>query len=239
MSMTLEPGVLRLSTSSLDARPLFWNEGATRLGYEPEAAQAVADALGLSLVWNYTEWGARMDSVVHGEADGVWCGVSITPDRLEVLDFTHPYAYFNETCILRQGLAAHNPAELAGLRIGAAEASTNLALVEGWEGVEAVSFNGDVDDIFTVLIDATVAGDIDGFVDDEPAVIPLAARDARLQLGFSIESRHPWACGVRKGNADLVAALNEGIAVALDSGALEAQWKDHLPFLPFPLKGVG
>jgi polar amino acid transport system substrate-binding protein len=235
MSLTVVPGVLRLATSDLDARPLFWNEGAERFGYEPEAAAAVAAALGLRLEWVYTEWGGRMDSVVTGESDGVWCGVSITDERREILDFSSPYAYFNESCVVRDGIAAASPADLAGLRIGAAEASTNLEIVRSWEGVEAVAFTDRTDDIFTDLIEATAAGEIDGFVDDEPAMIPLAERDDRLAFAFSVQSRRPWGCGVARGSTALVAALDDAIARCTASGELEAVWRRHLPFLAFPL----
>lgn len=235
MSLTVVPGVLRLATSDLDARPLFWNEGSERHGYEPEAAAAVAAALGLQLEWVYTDWGGRMDSVVAGESDGVWCGVSITDERREILDFSSPYAYFNESCVVRAGIAASTPTELAGLRIGAAEASTNLEIVRSWPGVEAVAFTDQTHDIFTDLIEATAAGEIDGFVDDEPAMIPLAERDDRLVFAFSVESRRPWGCGVARGNSDLVSALDDAIARCTASGELEAIWQRHLPFLPFPL----
>lgn len=235
MSLTVVPGVLRLATSDLDARPLFWNEGAERFGYEPEAAAAVAAALGLRLEWVYTDWGGRMDSVVSGESDGVWCGVSITDERREILDFSSPYAYFNESCVVRGGIEASSPADLRGLRIGAAEASTNLEIVQSWEGVEAVAFTDQTDDIFTDLIEATASGAIDGFVDDEPAMIPLAERDDRLAFAFSVESRRPWGCGVARGSSELVAALDDALARCTASGELEAIWRRHLPFLAFPL----
>jgi polar amino acid transport system substrate-binding protein len=235
MSLTVEPGVLRLATSDLDARPLFWNEGETRLGYEPEAAAAVARAMGLDLRWVYTDWGGRMDSVLRGESDGVWCGVSITEERRRILGFSQPYAYFNESCVVRRGIEASSPEDLRGLRIGAAEASTNLEVVESWDGVVAVAFTDQTDDIFTDLIEATASGAIDGFVDDEPAMVPLAERDDRLSFAFSVESRRPWGCGVRPGSDDLVAALDAAIASCTASGELERIWTAHLPFLPFPL----
>ncbi|MGD9956531.1 MAG: substrate-binding periplasmic protein [Candidatus Nanopelagicales bacterium] len=235
MSLTVVPGVLRLATSDLDARPLFWNEGADRFGYEPEAAAAVAAAMGLRLEWVYTDWGGRMDSVLAGESDGVWCGVSITDERREILDFSAPYAYFNESCVVRGGVEACSPADLRGRRIGAAEASTNLEIVRSWDGVEAVAFTDQTDDIFTDLIEATASGEIDGFVDDEPAMIPLAERDDRLAFAFSVESRRPWGCGVARGSGDLVAALDDALARCTASGELAAIWRRHLPFLAFPL----
>ena len=238
-SLTVVPGVLRLATSDLDARPLFWNEGETRLGYEPEAAAAVAAAMGLRLEWVYTDWGGRMDSVLAGESDGVWCGVSITEARRRILDFSAPYAYFNESCVVRAGVPASSPDELRGRRIGAAEGSTNLEIVQGWAGVEAVSFTDQTDDIFTDLIEATAAGAIDGFVDDEPAMIPLAERDDRLVFGFSVPSRRPWGCGVARGNVALVAALDAALVRCTADGELAAIWARHLPFLAFPLAPAG
>lgn len=235
MSPTLEPGVLRLSTSDLDARPLFWNEGPRRFGYEPESAAAVADALGLRLEWVYTDWSGRMQSVLDGEADGVWCGVAESSERRLFLGFSDPYAYFNEACLVRKGVVATAPEHLAGLRIGAIEGSTNLALVQTWPEVEPVPFSSLSDDVFADLIEATAAGDVDGFVDDEPAMVPLAERDARLSYAFTVASRHPWACGVRPENVELIAEINRGLAICQSSGVLEGIWTRHLPFLDFPL----
>ncbi len=234
MSPTLEPGVLKLATSDLDARPLFWNEGTSRYGYEPDAAEAVAAAMGLRLEWVYTDWAGRMKSVLDGESDGVWCGVTNIEERREFLGFSDPYGFFNEACLVRQGVSASTPDELVGSRIGAIEKSTNLELVLAWPGVIPVTFSSHSDDVFTDMIEATASGVIDGFVDDEPAMIPLAERDSRLVYAFSVESRHPWACGVRPENTGLIEALNAGLARALSNGDLEVAWQRHLPFLDFP-----
>jgi len=235
MSGTIKPRVLRLATSDLDARPLFWNEGPLRFGYEPEAATAVADAVGLTLEWVYTDWAGRMTSVLSGDADGVWCGVAVTEERREILDFSAPYAYFHEACVVRQGVQARSPAEAAGLRIGAAAESTNLDMVRSWQGVHAVSFSADTNDIFADLIEATASGEIDGFVDDEPAMVPLAERDSRLAFGFTVETKRPWACGVKRGNTQLADVLNDGLSRCLTAGVLQRIWNAHLPFLDFPL----
>ena len=234
MSLTIAPGILRLATSDLDARPLFWNEGPLRFGYEPEAAEAVASAMGLRVEWVYTDWAGRIQSVLDGAADGVWCGVSDTPERRSLLGFSKPYGYFNEACLVREGIRGTCVGDLAGKRIGAIENSTNLSLVTSWPDVIPVSFTSHSDDVFSDMIEATVSAEIDGFVDDEPAMVPLAERDPRLVYAFTIESRHPWACGVQLHRTELIEALNEGIATALGTGSLRAVWQKHLPFLPFP-----
>jgi ABC-type amino acid transport substrate-binding protein len=225
---------LRLACSDIDARPLFWNEGPTRHGYEPAAAEAVADALNLELEWVYTPWDDRWPVVLAGDADAVWCGMAMTPERQQTMHFSVPYAMFNESLVTRNGAGVSSPDDTAGLRIGVPANSTNEKLARSWNGAVVVPFAGH-DDVFTALIEAVVDGSIDGFVDDEPAMVPLAARDPRLELAFSVPTRLPWGAAMRPGSDDLAALINTGIAAALASGSLALHWERHLPFLDFPL----
>jgi len=48
--------MLKLICADLDARPLFWTEGKTRFGYEPEVAQAIADEMEETLDWVFLRW---------------------------------------------------------------------------------------------------------------------------------------------------------------------------------------
>jgi polar amino acid transport system substrate-binding protein len=225
---------LRLACSDIDARPLFWNEGTTRHGYEPAAAQAVADALGVELEWVYTPWDDRWPAVLAGDADAVWCGMAMTPERQQTMQFSAPYAMFNESLVTRVGSGVSTPAQTTGMRIGVPANSTNEKLARSWDGAVVVPFAGH-DDVFTALIDALVDGSIDGIVDDEPALVPLTQRDPRLELAFSVPTRHRWGAAMRPGSDDLAALINTGIAAALASGSLARHWERHLPFLDFPL----
>src|SRR5699024_8432349 len=97
-------GVLRLACIDSAAAPLFDKSsdgGVTRTGYEPEAAALVADALGLRLEWHVVAWDDMIPAVQRGDADGVWCGQGIIPSRVAQLDFTRPYAVFNESVLVR------------------------------------------------------------------------------------------------------------------------------------------
>ena len=67
------------------------------------------------------------------ECDAIWCGVAITPERQQLLEFTRPYAVFNESVVVRPDSKVASPADLAGLKVLAIDGSTNIALANSFE----------------------------------------------------------------------------------------------------------
>ena len=103
---------IRFACIDSEAAPLFdksKDAGITRTGYEPEAAQLVAGVLGRELEWVIVPWDDMIPAVIRGDADAVWCGQGIIPSRQEQVDFTRPYAVFNESVLVRAGDPATSP----------------------------------------------------------------------------------------------------------------------------------
>src|SRR5690606_23571898 len=146
-------------------------------------------------------------SVLRGEADGVWCGQGISEERKRVSDFTRPYAVFDEGVLVRRGSGISSPEDLAGRRVGAIAGSVNLALARTFTGSHPVEFGGDTDDVFGEMIAALRAGDIDAFVDDDVALIPVG-EEPDLEVGFVARTRNPWGVSVSKDRPDLLADID-------------------------------
>ena len=228
-------GVLRLACIDSAAAPLFDKSidgGATRTGYEPEAAALVADALGLSLEWHVVAWDDMIPSVQRGEADGVWCGQGIIPSRVAQLDFTRPYAVFNESVLVRAGDPACGPEDLNGYKVAAIEGSANMALAETFAGAELIPF-GPTDDVFGDMIQAVRDHAVDAMVDDDVVTVPLGD-EVEFDLAFTAQTRNPWGVGVSKERPDLLARLDAGIRQVIEDGSLERVWSAWMPHLPFP-----
>ena len=232
----LDPGVLTLGCGNLQAPPLFEliQEDGTRPGYEPMAAALVAAQLGLLIDWVPLEWSDFYPALHESRVDAIRCGQGITAARRQLADFTRPYAVFNESLVTRRERTVTNPLECAGLRIGAITASTNMTLTETFPGVIPVAFDGATDDVFGDMIAATRSGEIDGFVDDDVVMVPLAA-DPELRLAFTIETRNQWGIAVRRGDDDLRNALDGALGTIIDNGSLAEVWHAHMPDLPWPL----
>ncbi|MDV3130064.1 ABC transporter substrate-binding protein [Mycobacterium sp. 21AC1] len=230
---------LKLVCVDLSAPPLFDKAAAdgTRSGYEPAAAAAVAARMGREVQWVITTWDDMIPAVNDGRGDAVWCGQGITEARAALVDFTRPYAVFDESVLVRSGTSVSQPSEMAGLRVGAIAGSTNLALAQTFPGAIPVPFPGTAD-VLGDMVAALRRGDVDAIIDDDVAILPLG-REPDLTVGFTIATRNRWGVGVAKGNN----ALRQGLDAALDEvvgdGTLQRIWTQWMPDLEFPLDAAG
>lgn len=230
---------IRFACIDSEAAPLFdasRDGGKTRTGYEPEAAQLVADELGLELVWHIVPWDEMIPAVQRGEADAVWCGQGIIPSRQEQVDFTRPYAVFDEAVLVRAGDPARGPEDLAGYKVAAIANSANMRLAETFPGAELVPF-GASDDVFADMIEAVRSGEVDAMVDDDLVTVPLGD-EPDFDIAFVAPTRNPWGVGVAKTNRELLAALDGALAKVIADGRLRTVWEKWLTNLPYPAESL-
>lgn len=226
---------LTLACIDSEAPPLFnaSPDGVRRTGYEPEAAALVAGEIGREVDWLITSWTEMIPKVQAGEADAVWCGQGITAERQAHVDFTIPYAIFDETVLVRKDDPARGPGDLAGYRVAAIANSTNMALAETFPGIIPVPF-GASDDVFADMLDALRKGTVDAVVDDDVVTVPLGA-DPDFAIAFTEPTGNRWGIGVAKGNSELLQQLNTALETVIADGRLEAIWTKWMPDLAFPL----
>ena len=228
----VETGALTLCCSDMAAPPLFWTEAdGARHGYEPAAALAVAETLGLELRWVFRQWADFARTLADGECDGIWCGSAITPERERQFLYTRPYAVFDEAVVVRAGDAVSAERDLRGRRVGAIAGSTNLALAETFPEAECVPFDGVSDDVFGDMLRSLSTGEIDAVVDDDVAFLGIERSHPDLRVAFTIATRNRWGCALRLGDDRLKRALDDAIAQA----DLPAVWRQWLPSLAYPL----
>ena len=230
----MSAGQLRLVCIDADAMPLFGkSRGGIRQGYEPAAAALVAETLGRSLEWVFKPWVEMVEAVDAGEGDAIWCGQGITEERRRRVDFTRPYAVFDESLLVRAGAGIDSPTQLEGKRIGAIAGSTNMALAETFEGAELVPFGGESDDVFGEMLDALRVGQIDGVVDDDVAFIALAD-EPDFEVAFTVPTRNEWGIAVSKTRPETRDELDRALAEVIRDGRLAACWESWLPGLAYP-----
>jgi polar amino acid transport system substrate-binding protein len=227
---------LRLICVDLPAPPLFDKVApdGTRNGYEPSAAEAVAAKLGRTVQWVITTWSDMIPAANEGRGDAIWCGQGITPERAALVDFTRPYAIFDESVLVRSDATVAEPSDLSGLRVAAIAGSTNMALAETFPGAITVAFDGATDDVLGDMVSALRAGEVDAVVDDDVAVVPLGDH-SDLKVAFTVATRNRWGVAVAKGNRGLRDELDAALQEVIADGSLERVWKQWMPDLPFPL----
>ncbi|MGH3521076.1 MAG: substrate-binding periplasmic protein [Haloechinothrix sp.] len=221
------------------APPLFDKSegGVRRTGYEPDAAQLVADVLGRELRWVITPWAEMIPRLRAGEADGIWCGQGVTKERSKLVDFTRPYAVFDESVLVRAGSGVRGPEGLGGYRVAAIAGSTNLALARTFPGVTTVPFDGASVDVFGDMVAALRAGEVDAVVDDDVVTVPLGD-DPDLDLAFTVPTRNRWAIAVAKDRPAIRAELDAALGTIIADGRLAKVWRNWMPALDFPVEST-
>jgi len=148
------------------------------------------------------------------------------------VDFTRPYAFFNESVLVRADDGAVAPEDFAGRRVAAIEDSANMRLAETFPGAVLVPF-ASTDDVFGDMIRAVRDGTVDAMVDDDVVTVPLG-EDPDFRIAFTAPTRNRWGVGVAKDRPDLLRLLDSALERVIASGRLEEAWRRWMPHLDFP-----
>ena len=154
-------------------------------------------------------WDDMLPAVQDDRGDAVWCGQGIIPERAAVVDFTRPYAIFDETVLVRKGDPARSAVDLAGYRVGAIEGSANMRLARTFDGAELVPLRRR-GRLRPACWRRRREREIDAMVDDDVVLVPLG-EDPRYDVAFTVRTRNPWGIGVAKDNPGLRAELDAAL----------------------------
>jgi putative lysine transport system substrate-binding protein len=191
-------------------------------GYDVEIAKKVAEGLGRELVVVPTSWDGLIPALESGVIDAIIAGMSPTDERKESIDFTD--SYYREDIVLgmvvKKGGAfegATSLADFSGAKITAQLGTYHYDKISQITGVAQQEAMKD----FTAMRVALSTGIIDGYVSEKPEGESAMAADPDTYVfiefadgkGFDLsEGDTSIAVGVKKGNPELVSAINKALA---------------------------
>ena len=76
-------------------------ENGEIVGFDVDMATAICDELGMELEIKNMDFSTITTSINLGEADIGIAGISVTPEREEIVDFTQGYAVSSQVIIVR------------------------------------------------------------------------------------------------------------------------------------------
>ena len=196
----------------------FADDGTTPIGFDVELIAAVAEKLGLKVVYRNTGWDAIFAGLDTANYDVVCSAVTINSDRMENMLFSTPYINNYQALVVKVGSAQDGTVdgledlnglavalqdettsdELLSTKVAANEVSCTINAFEQVTTAFSALANGEVQ---AVLADSTVA---DGYVASNPETYKIVwlQQDAPEQFGIAI----------RKGNTVLQSAINWAMA---------------------------
>jgi polar amino acid transport system substrate-binding protein len=203
----------------------FVAEDGTITGFDVELVNAICERINCVAEFQSTAWDGIFAALAAGEFDMVASGVSITPERAQIVEFSAPYHIVTQAIAVRVEDSGVAFEELVAQEatVGAQTGTTNAYFAEDAFGRD----NLNLYDTFAQAVQALLNGDVRGVVIDEVPADAFAAEYAG-QLVVEIRGLGEDPLGlVFQIGSDLVDAFDEGLAEIAADGtldALKAKW---------------
>jgi len=197
----------------------YIDEGGEAAGFDVDVIRWIAVEMGFEVEIVPVDWDAIIPTLLSGNIDLIASGMTITEARRERVAFTDPYWSVNLAIVVREETAddgERSPqfnvvtAFQPGRRIGVQRGTTSQDWIEenvigAGIGVKIVLY-----DNFLLALEDLGIGRIDAAVMDEPTARSSIA-DRGMAVVGTIETGEIYGYAVRKGDAELLQLLNEGL----------------------------
>lgn len=204
--------------------PFEYIDGTDFKGIDIEISQKIADELGVELEIHDVKFESVIAEITTGKANFAAAGLSITPDRLENVDFSDEYFSATQSIVvMKEGSSVAKPEDLKDKVVGVQTGTTADTYVTDKDGENNVgvkevkrynSFVDAVNDLMTGRLDAVV-------MDDFPAT-KLVEKNADKIMKLDDElTGEKYAIAVPKGDEAMKELVNKVLADMEESGEMD------------------
>ena len=194
------------------------------VGFEIDVARRLAKDMGIEVEFVPTKWEGLIPSLLTGKFDLIIAGMTGTPQRALKLNFTQPYDFTGtQICInkkfadqVKEPMDLNDPQFTVISRVGVTAAETAKKLLRKAEK-RLFSDNGS-------MVQELLNGNATAIIQSLPEPAQLVAKNPEtLALLPGTLTKEPISMGVRKGDPDTLAYLNNWIEIVRAEGFLEAK----------------
>ncbi len=212
--------------------PYEYKDGDTIVGIDAEIAAKIAEKLGMELEIIDTEFGSIIGGVQSGKYDIGMAGMTVTPDRLENVNFTKTYATGVQVVIVKDGGNVSSLEDLGkdGIKIGVQQDTTGHIYAsdtpeKGGYGEDAVISYKTGNDAVQALISGKVSAVI---IDNEPAKSYVASNSG-LKILDTEWLTEEYAIAVAKNNEELLNKVNTALEELIADGTVQSIIDKYIP----------
>lgn len=221
---TVEEGKLHMSTNAAFPPYEMTTDDGGFEGIDVEVADAIAKKLGLELVVDDMGFDAALTAVQTGQSDIAMAGITVTDERLEIMDFSDTYATGIQVVIVREDSPIQTLDDLANAEmIGCQAATTGYIYASdtpenGGYGEDHVTAyeNG------ALAVMALANGQIDAVIIDNAPAQSFVESYEGLKILDAPWVEEEYAIALQKGNTALLEAVNAAMAELKADGTFQA-----------------
>lgn len=200
----------------------YRDEDNNIVGYDIDLATEVCKRIGVTLKCQPIDWDSKEQELNTGKIDCIWNGFTITPERLDAMEFTAPYVDNSQVLAVNKDSGIKTLADMNGKKLGLQAGSSAADALE-----EAADFKSTIKEVvefkdnLTALMDLEIKG-VDAVLLD----IGVAQQAIKEGRAFVIVSEavasEQYGVGFRKGDVKLRDAVQKALEDMVKDGTMEA-----------------
>ncbi|MBU4530489.1 MAG: transporter substrate-binding domain-containing protein [Hoeflea sp.] len=202
-----EKGVMRIAMSGAYPPFNFVNEQNEVVGFDAAIGTEIAKRMGLEAEIVTTAWDGIIGGLLANKFDAIVGSMSITEERLKVVDFVGPYYTTKRAIFTKAGSPITSVSQLSDATVGVTLGETH----EQWareQGYEVKTYKG-----LPELLLEIENGRVDAIIADSVAVILAAKESGRDLVALSDLETESVGAGIaiRQGNPELKAEMQKAL----------------------------
>lgn len=202
-------------------------------GYDADVAKLLAKDLGVKLNLVPVTGPNRIPFLLTNKVDLLVASLAVTPERAKQVQFSRPYSAATIVLYGAKGKAIKTPADLKGVRVAVARASTQDTALTAIapEGTEIRRFDDDAS-----AMQALLSGQVDAIGCSTTVAAQIARRAGDAFENKLVLKQQFMAVAMRQGQTDLLKTVDTFVAKNTDNGELGKLYRkwlqSDLPALP-------
>ena len=209
------------------------NEKGEIVGFDIDVVKAVAAKAGFEVKFVNTPWEGIFNTLAQGDRDFLVSAITITDERKQTMDFSDPYFDAQQLIAVKETSTVAKFDDLKKLKVGVQTGTTGDEVVTKLQGKN--STNVKRFESTPLALKELESGGVDAVVADNGVVINYVANNAGSKFKtVSDKSFMPeqYGLAVKKGNAELQAALNKGLAAIKADGTYDKIYAQYFGAAP-------
>ncbi len=199
------------------------NEKGEIVGFDIEVVQAVAKKAGIEVKFVNTPWEGIFNALGQGDRDMIVSAVTITAERKGTMDFSDPYFDAQQLIAVKQTSRIAKFTDLKKLKVGVQTGTTGDEAVTKLLGKTSTAIKRF--ESTPLALKELESGGVDAVVADNGVVVHYVANNPGGKFKMVADKDfvpEQYGIALKKGNTELQAKLNKGLADIRADGSYDA-----------------
>ena len=209
------------------------NEKGEIVGFDIDVVKAVAQKAGMEVKFVNTPWEGIFNTLAQGDRDFLASAITITDERKQTMDFSSPYFDAQQLMAVKKDSKIAKFDDLKKLKVGVQNGTTGDEVITKLQGKDSTNIKRF--ESTPLALKELEAGGVDAVVADNGVVVHYVANNPASNfktLADSSFAAEQYGLAVKKGNADLLAKLNKGLADIKSDGTYNTIYTSYFGTAP-------